>query len=245
MGLLTVFSGAKQTVGFSSNPLAFAFSKRVKHILSEGLHETDRNQKLIEHLTDSIALRPALYPPKETMAEVAAYKQAPYICLAPASVWFTKQLPEHIWSDLIRSLPESIHVYLIGAPSDKEKCERLASVAPNRTTSLAGKLSLLSSAALLQDAVMCFVNDSAPLHIASAMNTPTCAIYCSTVPAFGFGPLSDVQVIVQTTLDLKCRPCGLHGHNKCPLEHFSCGNSIHIQQLLAALRKVYPMTETD
>ena len=40
---------------------------------------------------------------------------------------------------------------------------------------------------------MNYVNDSAPLHFASAMNAPVTAVYCSTIPGFGFGPLSDSQ----------------------------------------------------
>ena len=58
---------------------------------------------------------------------------------------------------------------------------------------------------------MNYVNDSAPLHIASAMDAPVTAVFCSTVPAFGFGPLRANGRIVETTENLDCRPCGLHG----------------------------------
>ena len=50
---------------------------------------------------------------------------------------------------------------------------------------------------LIKDAWMNFTNDSAPLHLASAMNAPVTVIYCSTVPRFGFGPLSDDSKIVE------------------------------------------------
>ena len=49
----------------------------------------------------------------------------------------------------------------------------------------------------MKDAKMNYVNDSAPMHIASAVNAPVTAVFCSTVPEFGFGPLSDVSIIVR------------------------------------------------
>jgi heptosyltransferase-2 len=97
---------------------------------------------------------------------------------------------------------------------------------------LAGDLTLLQSAALMSKAEMNYTNDSGPLHLSSAMNAPTTAVFCSTIPEFGFGPLSDVSKIVETTIDLPCRPCGLHGHKKCPQSHFKCGISIQIDQLV-------------
>jgi ADP-heptose:LPS heptosyltransferase len=46
----------------------------------------------------------------------------------------------------------------------------------------------------MKDAAMNYVNDSAPMHFASAVNAPVTAVYCSTIPAFGFGPLSDRSI---------------------------------------------------
>ena len=97
---------------------------------------------------------------------------------------------------------------------------------------LAGKLSLLETAALMQNAEMNFVNDSAPLHIASAMNAKVTAIFCSTIPAFGFTPLSDKSTLVETKAMLDCRPCGLHGYKSCPEGHFKCAYSIEIKDVL-------------
>ena len=101
---------------------------------------------------------------------------------------------------------------------------------------LSGKLSLLESAALMKDAMMNYVNDSAPMHIASAMNAPVCAVYCSTVPDFGFGPLSEQSFVVEVKEKLSCRPCGLHGHKACPQGHFRCAMDIESNQLLDILK---------
>ena len=90
----------------------------------------------------------------------------------------------------------------------------------------------MESAALMQKAKRCLVNDSAPLHIASAMNAPTTAIFCSTVPEFGFGPLAKDSIVVESQKKLECRPCGLHGKNACPESHFDCGFKININDII-------------
>ena len=91
---------------------------------------------------------------------------------------------------------------------------------------LAGQLTLLESAALMKGARMNFTNDSAPMHLASAVNAPVTVIYCSTTPDFGFGPLSDDSVTVEIQEKLSCRPCGLHGRASCPEHHFKCALAI-------------------
>ena len=100
---------------------------------------------------------------------------------------------------------------------------------------LAGQLSFLQSAALMEQASMNYVNDSAPMHFASAVNAPVTAVYCSTIPAFGFGPLSDEKFIVEIKEPLDCRPCGLHGYRACPRGHFNCAYKIEDSQLLQTL----------
>jgi heptosyltransferase-2 len=76
------------------------------------------------------------------------------------------------------------------------------------------------------------------MHFASAMNAPVVAVYASTVPSFGYGPLSDTSFIVETTTPLTCRPCGLHGKKQCPLKHFDCAQTIQTQQLVAPYLQV-------
>lgn len=238
-GIVTAFSKAKHTTGFDKNPFSFLFTEVVRHEIGDGgkvLHEIERNHALIASITDAKAARPKLYPSPEDFDAVAGLKDTPYVCIAPASVWFTKQFPAEQWVALIRSLPPHLHVYLLGGPGDNDLCERLALETGNtRVTNLAGQLSFLRSAALQKDAVMNFVNDSAPMHFASSVNAPVTAVYCSTIPAFGFGPLSDESHIVEVREPLGCRPCGLHGKKACPLGHFHCAKWIRNEQLLEVL----------
>jgi heptosyltransferase II len=238
-GLLTVLAGAGATVGFDKNPFSFLFSEVIRHEISSGekvLHEIERNQTLISSFTDKKAIRPRLYPTEADYQQVADWKREPYLCIAPASVWFTKQFPADQWAQFIRALPEGFPIYLLGAPGDRMLCDTIVQqTARDGVTNLAGELGFLASAALQQGAVMNYVNDSAPMHFASAVNAPVTAVYCSTLPSFGFGPLSDNRHIIEVQEKLSCRPCGLHGKKACPEQHFKCARMIHTSQLLATL----------
>lgn len=241
-GFLTVFSGAKFTVGFSKNPLSIFFGKRVPHIIGEEEernHEIDRNFRLIEHIPGIKKHRPKLYPSPEDQQKVEALKlSGDYVCLAPASVWYTKQYPAEKWVEFLSSIPRSLKPILVGAPSDRALCDGLIEKSGrDDAINLAGELGLLSSTVVMKGAKMNYVNDSAPMHLCSAVNAPVSAIYCSTVPSFGFGPLSDESHIVQIREPLACRPCGLHGFKKCPRGHFRCAEAIENEQLLNILRK--------
>jgi heptosyltransferase-2 len=91
----------------------------------------------------------------------------------------------------------------------------------------------MQSACLMQKAKRNYVNDSGPLHLASAMNAPVTAFFCSTIPDFGFGPRSEDQQIIEVDEPLSCRPCGSHGFKACPKGHFNCGNLIKLDELKA------------
>jgi heptosyltransferase-2 len=79
----------------------------------------------------------------------------------------------------------------------------------------------------MKHAKMNYVNDSGPLHLASSVNAPTTAFFCSTVPAYGFFPLSYNSQVVEVA-NLYCKPCGLHGYKACPEGHFKCGKDIEL-----------------
>lgn len=228
-GFIAWRSKAKWRAGFNKNPFSFCYHHKAKHQIGNGKHETARNQLLIAPITDGQTAKPKLYPSEQDFEAVRPFGAMPYVTIAPASVWYTKQLPEEKWIELIKKIPAWQAVFLIGGTGDQPLCERIRnSVKDPNVHNTAGKFSLLQTAALMKSAVMNYVNDSAPQHIASAMDAPVTTFFCSTVPSFGFGPLSTNAKIVETTEALACRPCGLHGKKSCPKGHFKCGIGIDI-----------------
>ena len=258
-GLWTILANANTTIGFDKNPFSFLFTHKVKHDIStlnqnisaSAVHEINRNHALTSSLGEFPLAMPKLYPTKSDYEKVKVYQAQKYITIAPASVWFTKQFPLTAWVSLINELKFEGPIYILGGPADKALGDAIVNevskLNSNTSTSsnisstskkiinLSGELGFLASAALQQKAVLNYVNDSAPMHFCSAVNAPVVAIYCSTITAFGFGPLSTNSFIVETQEQLACRPCGLHGKKQCPLGHFNCAHSIENAQLIAPL----------
>lgn len=238
-GILTAFSGAGETIGFNKNPFSRFFSRSVPHIISTAdkpLHEAERNTALVKDFTDATVVKPVLHPSAADYAFAATYKKVPFITISPASVWFTKQYPLDKWIGFVNTLPTGLTVYVLGGPGDAVLGDGISTACPQHAViNLCGKMSFLQSAALMKDAQMNYVNDSAPMHFASSVNAPVTAIYCSTLPSFGFGPLSDISFVIEVEEPLPCRPCGLHGRKACPLGHFKCARNIRNEQLLDTL----------
>jgi heptosyltransferase II len=224
-GLLAGFSGARHIAGYKQNPLSFLFNYTVYHKIGDGTHETERYCRLVSDFAGDEVFKPKLYPTEKDERSVLHFQDRPYVCMAPASVWFTKQLPLHKWVTLCNSINPAMNIYLLGSASDVNLCMKIKEQTSANVHAVAGELTLLQSCALMKKAVMNYVNDSAPLHLASSVNAPVTAFFTSTVPAFGFGPLSDHSKTFGID-ELPCRPCGLHGYVACPLGHFKCGNEM-------------------
>jgi ADP-heptose:LPS heptosyltransferase len=245
-GLVSALMKSSLKVGFRQNPLSFFYSHKVNHLIPHMMdtkvwHEVQRNLQLLKLIAPTIRIsnesktyRPELPLLDKHFAKVAPYCEGSYFVMAPASVWFTKAWSEHKFRELTVELSKMGKVYFIGAPSDKELCERIRKDIP-QTFNLCGELSLLDSAALMKNARRVFVNDSAPLHLASCVNAKTTAIFCSTIQDFGYTPLAQDSVVVDVGNSLDCRPCGLHGHQSCPKGHFRCSEDIQIQNVLKTI----------
>jgi ADP-heptose:LPS heptosyltransferase len=248
-GIVAAAMKTKYRVGFRQNPLSLFYTHKVEHVIPHkptdneviSLHEVQRNLQLLQAVIPGylISKNPKDYPPELPIQEKHLQKVAPhsngeYFVIAPASVWFTKAWSEKKFQALTQELIKRGKVIFIGAPTDKELCDRIRADLPH-TENLCGQLNLLDSAALMKNARRVFVNDSAPLHLASCVNAKTTAIFCSTVPAFGYTPLAEDSVVVDVGNTLECRPCGLHGHKACPLGHFKCAEDIEINRVLATI----------
>lgn len=245
-GLVSALMKSAFKAGFSQNPLSFFYTHKVNHLIphksmSGVWHEVQRNLQLLQKSepTLQIADNSKIYKPElplqeKHFAKVAPHVEGDYFVVAPASVWFTKAWSEHKYRELTQELAKRGKVLFIGGPTDKDLCDRIRKDIPN-TDNLCGQLNLLDSAALMKKAKRVFVNDSAPLHLASCVNAKTTAIFCSTVQEFGYTPLADDSVVVDVGNELSCRPCGLHGYKECPLGHFKCAEDIDVKRVLATI----------
>ena len=243
---LALLAGCGGRVGFDTSRQARPLYTRVVRFRRER-HHAERLWALAcpDGEPSSEAIRPRLYPGAAervaadgVLAPLAAGVAAGggFVAVAPGSVWATKRWPFYpaLGADLAGEWP----VVVVGGPSDRELATAVvAACPPGRALDATGRLSLLASAELLARARLLVTNDSAPLHLASAVGTPTLAVFGPTVPAFGFGPLAPGSATSGVD-DLACRPCDAHGPRVCPLGHWRCMREQEPARLAARARAV-------
>ncbi len=239
-GALARLAGYRERVGFATSAGRLWYTRRLE--LPAGMHHAERLWRLAgdDAVPQPDEIRPSLHPSPADEASVDALlarhgqTEAPLIALAPGSVWATKRWP---WfPDLAITLGALGRPVIIGARDDASVAAEIMSARPDAINAT-GQLPLLASAALLKRCRVLVTNDSLPLHLASAMNTPTVAVFGPTVPAFGFGPLA-TQHAVAGLEGLPCRPCHAHGPMRCPLGHFRCMRDLLPDEVRAVVTRV-------
>lgn len=236
-GLLGLLLSSNERRCFRKNPLSFFYHQSFPHVIgvSPYPHEVERNLSLLAGLCPTFFERPVLHIPPSVYKQIMQRIELPeqFIVFAPGTVWKTKRWPLSYWKEL--AIQVNFPILVIGGSEDQWIGEEIARQNPRTIANLCGRLSFLESAAVIQRAKAIVCHDSAPMHLASGVNCPTIAIFCSTVPEFGFGPLADKHVVIQANEPLSCRPCGLHGHSRCPKKHFRCAHAISVGQVKKAL----------
>lgn len=227
-------------IGFAGLPGSFLFTKKVMR--DKKLHEVARILSLLYALEISNQASPALpFDPlkeesaKKKMTEAGLDQTKPIIGVNPFSIWGTKRWPPDQCADFIDRFSEkySCQVMLVGGPNDRPAADELFSLCRNKPFDTVGLFDLRELIWALSWLTGYLTTDSGPMHIAAAIATPVIAIFGATVPEQGYAPYAKDASIVQ--FDLECRPCGPHGHRRCPLGHFRCMREITTDEVLLAI----------
>lgn len=116
-------------------------------------------------------------------------------------------------------------IVLLGAAGDAALASELATQLAE-VDNRAGKTTLAEFMAALAGAKLVLCNDSGAMHVASALDVPTVAIFGSTEPQLT-GPLGTRTRVLRH--HVPCSPCFLR---ECPLD-FSCMTSITPERVIA------------
>ncbi|MBX9924602.1 MAG: lipopolysaccharide heptosyltransferase II [Rhabdochlamydiaceae bacterium] len=140
-------------------------------------------------------------------------------------------LPERFREVTTRLLQDKdvIIVYfgdLITSNLVKEVCQGLST----RVVNMAGLTSLRELACLISLCNVLLTNDSGPMHIAGALNTPIVALFGST-SSIVTGPWQESTVIQK---HVECAPCY---RRTCPID-FRCMKQIEVQEVVQAIEVV-------
>ena len=233
------------------------FYTEVKRRPADG-HEIDRLLALAEPPIQTATRAPRIHPTREDEAAVerllsGAQIGDAFVALAPGSIWGSKRWP--YYKEVAERLGrggggggrDRAAIVIVGGPEDAALGEAIVAAVRRkggRAASACGQLTLRQSAALIARARLLVTNDSAPLHLASAMGTPVVAIFGPTIPEFGFGPIGagDASIGVE---GLICRPCSRHGPPACPLGHHRCMKDLTVAQVLRAIEETRALHPRD
>ncbi|HZN96254.1 MAG TPA: lipopolysaccharide heptosyltransferase II [Gemmatimonadales bacterium] len=239
--VLALWSGAPERIGFADSAAAFTYSARIPR--NRDGHEVERLLALagtavgMKHPV-SLGLSPEDHAAAETWLSEHQV-MSPFIALAPGSVWATKRWP--YYAELASGLDG--RVVIVGGTEDVALAQEIVEASRGKAVNAAGALGLRASAALIQRARCLVTNDSAPLHLATAVGTPIVALFGPTVPEFGFGPRRAEDVALGHD-GLPCRPCSTHGPPACPLGHHRCMRELSLEMVRRAVVTVASAEES-
>jgi len=155
---------------------------------------------------------------------------APLLAIAPAAAYGpAKEWPAKKFAAVIDALAERIgaECVLVGAPSERQKCEEVAALSSSSALVSAGETSIGELIALLSISSGFVGNDSGCMHLAAALGIPTIAVFGSTNP-MRTGP-NKGRVIWH---HLECSPCLAR---TCRFGHYNCLREVEPKEVLEAL----------
>jgi len=163
----------------------------------------------------------------------------PLLAVAPGARWSTKRWPVERFAAVTHELAQTqgAAVVVLGSAEDtqlaQELCQRLSVPVLNST----GKLSLMHTAALLQQCHLLLSNDSGLMHMATALRVPVVAIFGPTVQEFGFYPFKACAQVISA--EITCRPCSTKGSRRCPRGHHQCMQQVTVAQVCTAAHTMW------
>ncbi len=153
---------------------------------------------------------------------------------APSAKHFTKKWPRDNYAKLFSSLIKNLNAVIInlGGKEDKDYIDEIvenvnSGLTEKKCLNVAGKLTLLETAAAIDRCSLLITNDTGLMHLAAARKRKIAAVFGPTVKEFGFFPYG-VEVAIIENNNLNCRPCSHIGSSECPKKHFKCMKEISV-----------------
>ncbi|HVU68720.1 MAG TPA: glycosyltransferase family 9 protein [Ktedonobacteraceae bacterium] len=183
------------------------------------MHEVERALDLVSALgvepaESRLVLRvpaPAVQDVENYLAEWQLTEQYPLIALHPGCTMPARTYPWELYSEVARLLVEQLDavVLITGAAGERALVERvrerMPAAARERTLAVAGALPFPAFCGLLQRADLLITNNTGPMHIAAAVQTPVVALFALTNPPEQWGPWQVAHR--QLFHEVACRLC--------------------------------------
>lgn len=185
----------------------------------KSMHDEARQLLLARTLID--AFQPERHPIQSLPSDDThiPFKDAPYAVIAPAAGAEIKQWPNENFAAAGRRLIESgLSIVLVGDRTSQADCHEIAKgiakgIASERVRNLSGSLPLEQLPDVLRHARLFIGNDSAPAHLAAALDIPAVVVFSGAVNIDAWHPRGKNAVVLKA--DIACSPCYLTKKAEC------------------------------
>lgn len=241
--LITYWSHAPVRIGFEGKSvLRNRFLYNVLVRADElALHKIDHHLAIVEAMGYPVRhrdLRLFLAPEEREKTRLKIKEKGlnpdrPFIVFHPGARRWYKSWPPEYFSQLGNRVADELQMPLVlsGGPADREATEKIQKGMSHPSFNFAGELTLRELACLFESATLCVLNDSSPMHIAAAVQTPTIALFGLTDPK-NWHPRGEAHQVFSQACP--CRPYG-HGR-ECDQADNHCMRRISVEEIFAAVK---------
>ena len=237
--------------------------KRVFTHLVQPDSDLEKGQYAVKHhlnILAAVGVHPAEERPtirisreKETgirafLKKEAISQERPLVAISPFSLWRYKEWKGDGWIRLMADLVKNrgVSVVITGSPEERERAQTLVRGLSKDIFNLAGKTRMQMLPALFKICRLFIGVDSGSLHVASAVGTPTVAIFgpSSTVT---WAPRGARHLIVSKEMScIPCRKkgCGDSGTSRC-LEELTVSEVLRVVNRHFEYEKVTDSVDQD
>ncbi|MGA6826596.1 lipopolysaccharide heptosyltransferase II [Nitrospira sp. NS4] len=258
-GLLTQLTGASVRIGFAAGREGsrWCYTDRVVLAGSESLawrlipvHAVDRNLALVAHVGADVT-RPRFVFPDLTQEDRRVTQMLGdhgirpgdrMIAVAPVDRHRVRSWPLERFAEAAAQLAAlwQVKVVVLGTSGQREIVQPFVRRMSSGVVDLVGKTTIRELAAMLRRATLLLANDSAPLHLASALGVPVVGLFGPT-SVVRARPYGDRHRIVR--IDLPCSPCDRRICSNAI--QYECLTGIEVAQVVAAARTLVESSGAD
>ena len=229
--VLTLLSGARQRIGYYAQDGKLWRNRFYSHFPyvegRPGQHMAEYYLNLVRACDlETENIWPELIIPDEKLSGATAllneekiHMDQPVIAIQPFSLWPYKEWSVNKYVDLIQRISDEYEFYIIitGSPDEREKAHELIKKSGRHVHNFAGKTTIGMLAAVLKICRLFVGGDSAGIHIAAAVGTPTVSIF-GPMSSDAWAPRGTRHRVVHK--QLPCIPCHQKGcqgsgHSRC------------------------------
>jgi predicted lipopolysaccharide heptosyltransferase III len=243
---LAYMAGIRERIGYDLTDVAPFLTRKIPFVPD---HVIRQNMQLIEHWTGKLEDGKVPFyldveeldkdDIQDVLAKHGISHQQDIVCIHPGAGTWVKQWEATKWAQVAEALTQQTDVVIVftGTSNDRPMIQQIQSACSQKTISLAGNLPLEQLAALYQRAKLVIGCDSGPMHIASAVQTPTVSLFGAADPQ-EFSQWGDKRKHSIIHANIGCRPCRVLDWGDDDPAYHPCMREIGIGEVLETARRL-------